>query len=134
MLTSYDLRLVPRFPDLRFSRSVLDLFSRVRSSRFSLRVRPSSFYGIAYFSLPLYPLLPVITLLVCAYDSPPFVAQLRFPFVAQLRSPFGLISSCASLFPVVVPALACHPIFPFGSRAFGALAFRHNPITKRVED
>ena len=105
MLTLYDIRLVPRFPDLRFSQSVLDLFSRVRSSRFSLCVRPSSFYGIAYFSLPLYPLLPVVKFLVCAYDSP--------PFVAQHRSPLGLISSCASLFPVVVPALACHPIFPF---------------------
>ena len=27
MLTPYDLRLVPQFPDLRFSRSVLDLFT-----------------------------------------------------------------------------------------------------------
>ena len=88
MFTPYDLRLVPRFPDLRFSRSVVDLFSCVRSSRFSLCVRPSSFYGIAYFSLPLYPLLPVVTLVFCTYDSLPFVAQLRFPFVAQLRFPF----------------------------------------------
>ena len=141
MLTPYDLRLVPRFPDLRFSRSVLcplhisrsdapivpqccrlgqcewvpdpesaggatsggrrailnmfdiarrrrpigsrrdvkwfrpdmpptiseanrgiglanvkralALLSRVRSSPFSLCIRPSSFYGITYFSLPL---------------------------------------------------------------------------------
>ena len=49
MLTPYDLRLVPHFSDLRFSRSVLDLFSRIRSSRFSLYVRPSSFYAITSF-------------------------------------------------------------------------------------
>ena len=58
MLTPYDLRLFPRFPNLRFSRSVVDLFSCVRSSRFSLCVRSSSFYVIAYFPLPIAALSP----------------------------------------------------------------------------
>ena len=64
----------------------------------------AAFYGIAPFSLPPYPFLPVVMLLVCAYDFRPFTALHLYPC--------STISFCASSFPVV-PILSCHPIFPF---------------------